>query len=166
MRLETDLPHRLSKILGVDPDEVLRVLNCSHEIRPETPCWQWTGALTGRSMIPVFHYKGGMKPVRRVLHEYRTGVPNPPDLKIRQICANHLCIQPDHAESYWTRINGVFSYEHALVAPHPAEDSLEDIVSAIYSRPEPWDADALAAEFDYPVILVEEALALIREGKM
>jgi len=54
----------------------------------------------------------------------------------------------------------------ALTPPPPEEcdqDEIMDVVDAVYSRDPPGDPHALAAEFDYPVVLVEEAIRKIHE---
>lgn len=103
-----------------------------------------------------------MKSVRRVMREFRTGTTLTRDLRIKQVCATPLCVHPDHTVDQWTRVNGLYMGQPDL----PPEDSIEDAASAIYSRPEPWDAQALAREFDYPLDLIERALTEIREGRM
>jgi hypothetical protein len=60
-----------------------------------TPCWLWTGAITGGG-------RGKLKPNGKIVKAYRYawqyhGHPlPPPDLDFHHICGNKLCVNPDH----------------------------------------------------------------------
>lgn len=116
-------------------------------------------------------HDGKTQPVRRVLleacgQELNSGV------RIGSACGNPLCVHPYH-----TLVKSVFSmamllagieqsFDHGVLPANvdiPADDDINEVIDAVYSHDQPWDAAELAAYFDYPQPLVEEAIRRIHD---
>jgi len=159
MRPKTPLAARISRHTGVPEAEVQYTLE---NLTPgQGPCWPWGGMVQG--ITPMIAVDNRPKPVRRVLISYIHGE-LPADVRVRAACPNPLCVSPNH-----TLVKARFSDEATFLTPPPPEecdqDDIMDVVDAVYSRDQPWDAAALAEEFDYPPARVEEAIRkIIEEG--
>jgi len=68
----------------------------SHEVDPETGCWNWTGT---KHLKGYGHFKHRHKMYRAHRVSYELFVGKIPDgLQIDHLCRNRACINPDHLE--------------------------------------------------------------------
>lgn len=157
MRPRTPLAARIAQHTGVPEAHVQYTFE---NLTPgQGPCWPWGGMVQG--ITPMIGWERRAQPVRRVLTAHIHGE-LPADVRVRAACPNPLCVSPNH-----TLVKARFADQATFLTPPPPEkcdqDDINDVVDAVYSRDRPWDAAALAEEFDYPRALVEAAIRKIEE---
>lgn len=126
----------------------------------EGPCWRWQGAMAG--MTPVVFHNGRPQSVRRLALAEALAQPLAKRVRVLRGCASVFCVSPNHAKVL-----------RADLEPEPPpieiadgeDDPIEDVIDAVYSREPPWNAEELAAAFNYPVEKVREAIRLIEAGQ-
>ncbi|MDP2214104.1 hypothetical protein [Phenylobacterium sp.] len=159
MRPKTPLAERISKATGVST-KIIQETICSPTTGDHS-CWGWGRSYKGT--MPVIMFEGRPQPVRRVLVIAAYG-DLPATTRVMPACPNKRCVNPVH-----TRVKHQFIDGHVSLTP-PADpeagnDDIMDVIDAVYSRDQPWDAAALAEEFGYSLALVEEAIRkIVEEG--
>lgn len=152
MRPKTPIAERIAK----HTDVPLSDIQCT--LANPTPgvglCWPWLGAMSGAT--PMVHHEGRPQGARRVIMESIYG-PLPDTVQVRQACLGFSCVNPSHSE-----VKSKFSdAPHPMVPPQEDPEDLTDVIDSIYSCDPPWDADELAAKFDYPVSQIMAAIQKI-----
>lgn len=163
MRPKTPLARRIASATDVPENVVQWTFENPNPGVFANDCWRWQAHVTPK-LIPMMKHEGKSLPVRRVIRAEVTGEPVPPDERLSQGCRGMFCVNPNHTMVKRIAL-GPWGMREDQASPAGADDDpIEDIVDAVYSRDQPWDAQALAEEFDYPVSRVEEAIAGILDG--
>jgi hypothetical protein len=81
------------------------------EIDPETCCWVWQGARSGRGWnagggYSAFYFEGRVTSGHRASYSIHNG-PIPPGLTIDHLCRNTLCVNPAHLEAVTDEVNNL-----------------------------------------------------------
>lgn len=159
MRPRVPLVERVAKATGVPTSIVQDTIR--NPPAGDQSCWEW--GLSCKGTTPMIMVDGRPQPVRRVLVTTAYGE-LPATTRVMPACPNKRCVNPAH-----TRVKHQFTDGHVQLAAladfESDKTTVDDVVDAIYSCEQPWDAVALAAEFDYPVALVEQAIRkIVDEG--
>lgn len=152
MRPRIPMAERLAR----HTDVPLSVIQCTlaNPTLGTGPCWPWLGSMSG--VTPMIRQDGKTQGARRVIMESIYGS-MPDTVQVRQACLGYSCVNPSH-----TQVKSKFSdAPHPMVPPEEDPEDLTDVIDSIYSCDPPWDADELAAKFDYRIDQIEAAILKI-----
>lgn len=104
-------------------------------IDPNTECWVWTAARSGRGYASgggysAFHFEGRLTSGHRASYVIHRG-PIPDGMTIDHLCRNTLCVNPEHLEAVANKVN--IQRGAALVTHCP--QGHEYTVANTYTRP-------------------------------
>jgi hypothetical protein len=160
MRPKQSLAQRLASGCELPVGEIEAVLEDPRPASNLGRCWNWRNQLV--KGMPMMKWEGRPQPVRRVVCG-----PLADNQRVYNTCTHPLCVNPDHSQvRIYNRILGLKTVAVPDMSKEVVADTLEDAAFMVYSREPPWDAAALAAEWDYAIELVQEAIDKIKAGEM
>jgi hypothetical protein len=156
VRPRLTLDTRIAKGVLLPVDEIAAVL--PHPGSNTGACWFWRGKHTHG--VPIMKWEGKPTPVRRVLHGAFAD-----NQRVYPSCAGFLCVNPDHSKvRIYNRIMNAKTF--AVPEPEHVTDTVDDVAYVLYQRDPPWNAAEIAAEFDFEITLVEQAIAGVEAGEL